>query len=251
MSKSSKVPALAKCFSILHLLAQTEDSPGVNEIARRLGLNKGTVSNILHALADLKVLEIRQDGKFELGPHFFMLGNMARERSGLLNVVRPFLTTISQETGLSVLLGIRSNGSALIIDKVDSATDIKISSEIGLQMPPLAGAGIKAMLSQLPDDQIDDIISEHQLVQYTSSSIVDKDLYKKAVLKVRSEGVCYDTEEYIEDFTCIAIPVKAYAKNIQAAVWALGHKSQMNRENLSKVAGYLKKTGKEINLRLQ
>lgn len=64
MGRNGKVPALYKCFSILKLFSQTEDFPGINEIARRLELNKATVSNIMHTLADLNVLEHRPDGKF-------------------------------------------------------------------------------------------------------------------------------------------------------------------------------------------
>ena len=37
-----------------------------------------------------------------------------------------------------------------------------MSSEIGRQMPILAGAGIKAMLSQLPDGQIDEILARNR-----------------------------------------------------------------------------------------
>ena len=251
MSASGKVPALYKCFSILELLAQADDTPGVNEIARRLDLNKGTVSNILHTLADLGVLEIRPDRKFTLGPKFFLLGNMAKERSGLLQGVRPFLNRISSETKMTALLGIRSGNCAVLIDKVDTSLDIKVSSEVGLQMPPLAGSGIKAMLSQLSDEQIESILEENELRQYTPYSITDKKIFKEEVLKVRTDRVAYDVEEYIEGFICIAIPVNAYTRNIQAAIWALGHKRQMTKENRAKIAQYMKTIEKEINLRFQ
>ena len=181
MTTNGKVPAIHKCFSIIELLSQAEDFPGINEIARRLELNKGTVSNIIHTLVELNVLEVRSDGKFIFGHRFYILGNKARKRSELLQITRPYLVKISRDTNLSTFLGIRANSSAVLIDKVDSALDIKISSEIGLQMPPFAGAGIKAMLSQLSDQQIDEILSDGELKQFTPNSIIKKKTIKKTL----------------------------------------------------------------------
>lgn len=250
MGNNGRVPAINKCFAILDLLSHTDEFPGVNEIARRLGLNKATVSNIMHTLADLNVLEHRSDGKFAFGLQFYILGNMAKKRSKLLQIAYPYLTRISQDTKLSAFLGIRAHNSAVLIDKVDSTLDIKVSSEIGLQMPPLAGAGIKAMLSQLSDERIDDILSESKLKKFTPNSILNKEKYKKNVIDVRIEGIAYDLEEYIEGFIALAIPVKVASQNIQASIWAVGLKRQIADFDKAKLANYLKEIEKEINLRL-
>ena len=171
MATSGKVPALYKRFAILELLSQTDDFPGNNEIARKLGLNKSTVSNTMHTLADLGVLEIRSDGKFIFGPRFYLLGNMAGKRSELQQTAHPYLEKISRDTKLSTFLGIRSNNRSILIDKADSTTDIKVSSEIGMRMPPLAGAGIKAMLSQLSDQEINRILSISELKKFTPKKL--------------------------------------------------------------------------------
>ncbi len=251
MATSGRVPALYKCFSILELLSQTDNFPGNNEIARRLGLNKSTVSNTMHTLADLGVLEIRSDGKFIFGPRFYILGNMARKRSELLQIAYPYLSAISLETKLSAFLGIRSNHCSVLIDKVDSSVEIKVSSEIGMQMPPLAGAGIKAMLSQLSDHEIDEVLSDCELKKFTPNSIIEKSAYKMAVIKVQLEGIAYDLEEYIEGLVALAIPVKTYSEKIQAAIWAVGLKRQFTEETMAQIKQYLSGVEKEINLRFQ
>lgn len=251
MSHKCKVPALSKCFSILELLSQSDDYPGNNEIARRLGLNKSTVSNTMHTLADLNVLETRPDGKFVFGPQFYILGNMARKRSKLSQVAYPYLSKISRDTQLSAFLGIRVNNRAVLIDKVDSVLDIKISSEIGQQMPPLAGAGIKAMLSQLPDHEFKKILSKVKLKRFTPHSIIKKTDYEKNISAVRSEGIAYDLEEYIEGLIALAIPVKTRTENIQAAIWSVGLKRQITDEKKERFTKYLKQVGEEINLHFQ
>jgi IclR family KDG regulon transcriptional repressor len=249
MAAPGRVPALYKCFAILELLSEADDFPGNNEIARRLGLNKSTVSNTMHTLADLGVLEIRSDGKFIFGPRFYILGNMASKRSELQQTAHPYLGIINRETKLSTFLGIRSGDCSMLIDKADSSVDIKVSSEIGMKMPPLAGAGIKAMLSQLSDQSIGRILSESKLEKFTPNSIIEKSHYKREVIRVRSEGIALDLEEYIEGLVAVAIPIKTYSENIQAALWAVGLKRQLSGEKLLHVKQYLSGIEREINQR--
>jgi DNA-binding IclR family transcriptional regulator len=246
-----RVPAIDKCFAILGLLAQSKEPMGISDISGKLDLNKSTVFNILHTLMDLNVLENQPDGKFVFGTRFYTLGNMAGKRSKLIQTARPYLETINEKTKLSAFLGLRSDRRAILIDKVDSAYGIKLSSEIGMQMPTLAGAGIKAMLSQLPDQEIDEILARTELKKYTPNSIVDKAVYKEEVLEVRKQGIAYDREEYIEGMVAFAIPVKANSRDLQAAIWAVGLTRQVPNSSIPELIQLLKGMSEEINYRLQ
>ncbi len=249
MATPGRVPALYKCFAILELLSQADDFPGNNEIARRLGLNKSTVSNTMHTLAELGVLEICSNGKFIFGPRFYILGNMASKRSELQQAARPYLSQISRDTRLSTFLGIRSGNRSIIIDKADSNVDIKVSSEIGMQMPPLAGVGIKAMLAQLSNQEIDRILWESELKPFTPNSITEKSQYKKEIISVQSEGIALDLEEYIEGLVGIGIPIRTDSENIQAAMWAVGFKRQLSKDKLTMMKNYLSGLGRVMNQR--
>jgi IclR family KDG regulon transcriptional repressor len=245
-----RVPAIDKCFAILELLAQSREPMGISDISGRLDLNKSTVFNILHTLMDLNVLENQTDGKFVFGTRFYTLGNMAGNRSKLIQTAHPYLETINEKTKLSAFLGLRSDRRVILIDKVDSAYGIKVSSEIGMQMPVLAGAGIKAMLSQLPDEEVDEILARTELKRYTPYSIIDKAVYKQEIIGVRKQGIAYDREEYIEGMVAFAIPVKANVRDLQAAIWAVGLTRQVSNSSIPEVTELLKGISEEINHRL-
>jgi IclR family KDG regulon transcriptional repressor len=234
----------------MELLAQSKEPMGISDISGKLDLNKSTVFNILHTLMDLNVLENQSEGKFVFGTRFYILGNMAGKRSALIQTARPYLQTINEKTKLSAFLGLRSDRRVILIDKVDSAYGIKVSSEIGMQMPVLAGAGIKAMLSQLPDKEIDEILSRTELKRYTPHSIIDKTVYKEEILEVRKQGIAYDREEYIEGMVAFAIPVKANARDLQAAIWAVGLTRQVSNSSIPELTQLLKGISEEINHRL-
>jgi IclR family KDG regulon transcriptional repressor len=171
---------------------------------RALDFNKSTVFNIIHTLTDLEILKQAPDNKFGLGIQFYLLSKASRNGSEIIGTIHPYLERIHQKTNLSVFLGIRSGLHAVIMDKVDADFDIKISSEIGMRLPLLAGAGGKAMLCQMSDDEIDRILSENVLRRFTRYSSIDKTKYKNMLKKARREGIAFDKEEYIEGIRALA-----------------------------------------------
>lgn len=244
------VPAVEKCFAILDLLSKMDKPLGISDISRQLALNKSTVFNMVYTLIDLDVLEGMEDGKFGFGPRFYVLGSAAGNRSQLIRVSRPYLEKINHETKLSAFLGIRADLRSIIIDKVDSAHGIKISSEIGMQMPVLAGAGIKAMLSLLSHQELNALISDASFKRYTPNTIIQKDAYMDEINRVRQEGIAFDREEYIEGMVALGIPINTSSRNVQAAIWVVALKQQVAQQSMQSLRPLLKGVSEEINQRL-
>ncbi len=243
------VPAIEKCFSILQHFAQSKQTLGISEISKQLGLNKSTVFNIIYTLKNLEIVEQLPDGKFQFGTLLYLLGNANGKKSELIQTVHPYLEKINQQTKLSAFLGIRSGLRAIIIDKVDTAHDIKISAEIGMRLPLLAGAGGKALLSQLSDQEIDRVLRANTLKKFTAKSCTDKKKFRKEVVKIRKDGLAFDDEEYIDGVVAFSVPLKANSPELQTALWAVGLKQQVRNENITPIANFLKKIAEEINHR--
>jgi len=244
-----RVPAVDKCFAILDLFARSKQSLGISDIAKKLQLNKSTVFNIVNTLTDLGILENGSDSKYRFGARLYTLGRAAGSGSELIRTVRPYLAKISEQIKLSAFLGIRSGLKTVILDKVDSSYDLKISSEVGMRLPLLAGSTGPALLSQLPDHEIDALLSSNELKKFTPRSCADKEKYKENILKVREEGVAVDMEEYLEGIVALAAPINTRRDNLQAAVWAVGLKRQMTAPKIREYSKLLKEVAQEINVR--
>ena len=247
--KYKRVPAIDKCFSILELMSASKHTFGFNEIVTKLGLNKSTVFNILHTLNDLDVLEKGIDGRFRLGSRLFVLGSAAAGGSELIQMVHPYLETINHEFKLSSFFGILSDQNVIIMDKADGGYMIKISSEIGMKIPIFAGVAGKALLSQLPDKMVEDILAKNTPKRYTPKTIIDKDAYKKEILSVKKSGVAFDMEEYIEGLIGIAVPLHTCRDDLQAAIWAVGLKQQLRKSVMQRFTKFLRGITEEINYR--
>jgi IclR family KDG regulon transcriptional repressor len=240
-----RVPALDKCFSILDFFARKKEPSGITEISSALNIHKSTVFNIVHTLTDLGVLE-NNSNKFRFGAKLYLLGKAAEKGSELIRNIHPYLEEISQKTNLSSFLGMRAGLKAVILDKAESDFDIKISSEIGTQIPLIAGAHGKALLSQLSDAKIDEILSQTTLRRFTRYSCVDKKKYRKMINEVRKEGISVEKEEYIEDIMALAVPLNINREDLQVAIWAVGLKSQFKDGVISKYSSFMKEIAEKI-----
>ncbi|MFC1885744.1 IclR family transcriptional regulator [Thermodesulfobacteriota bacterium] len=245
-----RVPAIDKCFAILDLFARLKKPLGVSEISKVLNYNKSTMFNMVHTLNDLGILEKTEENKFQFGLQLYTLGKAAGRSSELTSTVHPYLEKINQETKLSAFLGIRSGLRAVIIDKADTAFDIKIYSEIGMRIPLLSGVGGKVLLAQLTDAEVKNILSKNELKKFTLKSCVNKKRYKDMVIKARRDGIAIDMEEYIEGIRGFAVPLNINRSNTQAAIWAVGLRRQINAENIPSYSKYLKQIVGEIEIRL-
>lgn len=244
-----KVPALEKCFSILGLLAKSKDSLGISDISKALSYNRSTVFNIVYTLMDLGILERRDHNKLHFGSQLYLLGKAATQGSELISTVHPYLEEINQKTKLSAFLGMRSGLRAIILDKADSAFDIRIHSEVGMRIPLLAGAGGIVLFSQMADPEIDKILSQNKLRRFTRFSCVNKEKYKKRIKKARAEGIAIDMEEYIEGIRAFAVPLKIHRGDSPLGIWAVGLKRQIADETIPRYSEFLKKIAKEIENR--
>jgi IclR family KDG regulon transcriptional repressor len=245
-----RVPAVDKCIDILELLARLKKPLGVSEISKALGLNKSTVFNIVYTLDDLGILERASDGKFQFGTRLYILGRAAGRTSELISTVHPYLEEINRKTKLSAFMGLRSGLNAVIIDKVDSAFDIKIHSEVGMRIPLLAGAAGPVLLAQMSDTEVDEILSTNALKQFTPNSCVNKKKYKALIKKTRKEGIAVDMEEYIEGIRAFGLPIQTSRTDIQIALWVVGFKQQITNENIPKISDFLKSLTKKIEMKL-
>lgn len=246
-----RVPALDKCFAIIELMAMAGLPFSINEVVKELHLNKSTVFNIMHTLADLNVIERGPDGLFRPGTRLYVLGSAAARGNGLVQTVHPYLVEINRKTKLSAFLGIRVGLKAVIIDKVDTAFDLKISSEIGMRLSLFAGAGGKALISMLPDEKIGRILRGAHLKSYTAKTITDMAAFKEAVFRLREEGIAIDQEEYIQGIVALAVPLNTFRSDLQAAIWAAGLSQHVSPEKIQEYSACLKEVAAQLNSRFK
>lgn len=248
-SAFKQVPAVRKCFAVLQLFAASKQPLGLSEISKTLDLNKSTVFNLIHTLVDLGVLEHRLNGKFGFGTQLYLLGRAAASQAELIKTVRPYLEDLSRSSNFSSFLGIRSGVKAIIVDKVDAAVELRVASDVGVRLPVYAGAVGRALLCQLADSELDEVLAEIELERFTPTACVDKTKFKEMVIEVRELGVAVDIEEYMLGLAAVAVPLNTYRPGLQAAIWVVGLTRHAADGQIQEMSSRLKTIAKQLDMR--
>ncbi len=248
-SAFKQVPAVRKCFAVLQLFAASKQPLSLSEISKTLDLNKSTVFNLVHTLVDLGVLEHRRNGKFGFGTQLYLLGRAAASQAELITTVHPHLEDLSRNSNFSSFLGIRSGLKAIIVDKVDAAVELRVASEVGMRLPVHAGAGGRALLSQLTDSELDEVLADVKLEKFTPYACVDKAKFREMIIEVRKLGVSVDIEEYMLGLAAVAVPLNTYRPGLQAAIWVVGLTRHAADGQIHEMSSRLKAIAKQLDMR--
>ncbi|MDG4766059.1 IclR family transcriptional regulator [Solwaraspora sp. WMMD406] len=221
--RESGTQALDRALSVL--LAFRRDAPErkVSDVSRELGLHKSTASRLFRALADAGFLQRNEEtGTYRLGVTVFDLG--ARFLAGLdmHAVARPLLRQLADEQGESVNLAIRDGLDAISIDLITGSHSLQLVSRLGRRIPLWCSAAGKALLIDLDDEQVRELLADARWTPLTPHTITDIDTFLADLAEVRRRGWALNDEESEEGLRVVAAPVRDRLGVVTASISVSG-----------------------------
>jgi DNA-binding IclR family transcriptional regulator len=190
------VQVLSRAATILRLLAA--DSTGgltFSELVARAGLPRTTVHRIRYALEhEGFVATDEATGRLRLGPGLLQLG--VASRRNLPAVVKPYLERLSTEINETVDLTVLDGMNVLFIAQIPAPQRaLMVVSRVGARFPAFCTANGKALLAQLPVDDLRRRLPRRLETPARHQTVTREDLLKE-LAEVRETGVAYDREEH-------------------------------------------------------
>ena len=136
------VTALARGLDILRVF-RPEDGPlGNQELAKRTGLPKPTISRLTYTLTQLGYLNYdRKLGVYSPGGGVLALGYVALAQLDVRRISRPFMQELADECGAAVALGARDRLNMLYIENCEGQNIVALRVTVGSRIP----LGVSAM----------------------------------------------------------------------------------------------------------
>ena len=189
------VQVLARAAEILRLLA-ADSSGGLtfSELVSRSGLPRTTVHRIRGALEQEDfIFTDTATGRLHLGPGLMRLAMAKRD---LPTVVRPYLEQLARELNETVDLGVLDGMHVLFIAQHPAPQrSLMVVSQVGARFPACCTANGKALLAQLPVDEL-----RHRLPKRLEMPSTHTPVNRRSLLaeleQVRASGLAFDREEH-------------------------------------------------------
>ena len=226
--ETKKIQSVSRALAILEFLAAYRNGEKLTVISHELGLHKSTTHSLISTLESAGYVQQDQTtAKYSLGLKLFELGQVVHDNMDLRNIAMPFLEELAKEFSETVHLAVLSKGEVVYIDKVDTSHSIRIGSQIGGRNPAYCTGVGKVLLAGLEDKELADTLKNMKLEKFTAHTIVEKDLLRKHLKKVRQDGYAIDQEEIEDGLCCIAAPIKNHSGQVIAGISVSGPSSRM------------------------
>lgn len=152
--------SLQRAIALLRIIAVNNRSGSrLVELYRRTGLERPTAHRLLQGMVAEKL--IRQDlqsKRYYLGALAYELGLAAAPKLAVRDICLPYVEAVAEHTSDTVFLTVRSGFDGICVARADGAFPIKMFvHDVGRHRPLNVGASGLALLSALPDDEIDRI----------------------------------------------------------------------------------------------
>src|ERR1700744_321688 len=145
------VGSVARAVALLDVLAGSASGLGVNELARRIGVNASTASRLLATLQDSGLVTREPGGgSYRLGLRLLTRADRVLAQQDVRALARPLLMRLAAETGETATLSLPGDEAAITVDFVPSPSSVVSMARVGRPSIPHATAAGKVMLAFAP-----------------------------------------------------------------------------------------------------
>lgn len=202
---SGGVQSVERVFELLELITDADGQVALSDLATASELPLPTIHRLLRTLVSLGYVRQLANRRYALGPRLIRIGETASKQLGVL--ARPQLTMLVDTLGETSNLSVLDDDQVLYVYQVPSKHSMRMFTEVGRHLHThLTGAG-KALLSQLPDDEVRGIVTRAGMPTPTPTSIGTIPALLAELDVIRKRGYSIDEGEHEVGVRCYAVAV--------------------------------------------
>ncbi|MFM1653441.1 IclR family transcriptional regulator [Brevibacillus sp. B_LB10_24] len=240
------VGVLDKALTVISVLEKTKDGIGLTEIAQLAGINKTSCYRILNTLMSDGMVEIgERTGTYRLGIRFLELGGIVQRRINLRQAALPALTHLTEKTGDTSFLCILNSLKAVCIERIEGKDVQVLTLNVGDTWPLYIGAAPRAILANLDDEQVSQILSAP--LETKALQITDPAVYWEMIRDIREKGYSVSFEDVTLGVSSIGAPVYNHMGHVVGSISLSSTIQRIPPEREEEIAQLVVDTAKQIS----
>jgi IclR family transcriptional regulator, acetate operon repressor len=239
---SYSIRAVGRVLDVLDVLRARPGGASLAQIARGAKLPRSSAFRYLATLEARGYVE--RDGgvgAYRLGSGF--LGD-GPELRALADVARPLLEALRDRFHETINLGVLEGSNVAYLEVLESPMAMRFAARPGDRDHVHSTSLGKALMAQLPDDEVRRILSVEEMVAVTPRTITDPDEYLRQLATVRENGFALDYGENEEHGGCVAVAITGAA--VPAAISLSAPIARLSPAGIDEVASALRETAARV-----
>ena len=202
------IQVLERTFSLLDLLAASDEALSLKVISERSGLHPSTAHRILNDLTIGRFVERPQAGTYRLGMRLLELGNAFKERLDVREAALAPMRELHKLTHQAVNLSLRQADEIVYIERAYSErSGMQVVRAVGGRAPLHLTSVGKLFLAHDDPSRVRAFAARTGLSGHTRNSITELGRLERELSLVRATGIARDDEELEVGVRCIAAAI--------------------------------------------
>jgi len=202
------VTALARGLDVLSAFRGRGRMLGNQELARRCGLPKSTISRLTYTLTRQGYLEPASDGKgangYRLGGAVLALGGAMLARLDVRQLARPLMQDLADSTQTMVTLGIRDRLSMIYVENCRGESALTLSLDVGSRVPLALSAMGRACLAGCGDSERTELMERIRKLDEKAWPKTRAGI-ERALAQYHEHGCCSSFGDWQDEVNAIAV----------------------------------------------
>ena len=217
--ETSHVQVIDRALDIIEQLATSEKGLSITELARRTDLPKSTVHRILSSFIPRHLIEKNeQTNLYMLGYKFVEISSIYLNKIVLKTEAVPIMHNIASTFNAISYLCVLDQNEVMYLERIEQFNSIRLYYDIGKREPVYCTALGKVLLSQLPEDEFEELGKNIQYVKRTTKTITNFEALARDVAQARIDGYAVDRGEHVETSYCLEVPIYDFTRKVIAAM---------------------------------
>lgn len=247
----SRSQSLDRGLQVLEMLAASDTELGVRDLARELGIAKSIVQRLLNTLVDRAFIEQEpQSRKYRIGSKSFEIGAGFTRSGSLAEICLPELEKMAKAHQLNCYLGILRDSEALYLATIQGSGPIAIQVSPGDRIALHTTALGKALLLDMSDAEIRNLLTASRLTRRTASTKVSVPALIAEIRKAEKHGYTLSLGENIIGIYSFGAPIRDKTGRIVAAISGALPQAMMQRKALPQLGEAVAAIAERISQRL-
>ncbi|MBX5578791.1 IclR family transcriptional regulator [Pseudomonas aeruginosa] len=210
------VTALARGLELLRCFTPRESLLGNQELAKKTGLPKPTVSRLTHTLTRLGYLRhLPHSGKYQLEVGVMSFGYAMLSNLSIRALARPLMEEMAGYAKAAVAMAARDRLSMVYLDVVHGEANLTMRRQVGSHLSLHRSAIGRACLAAMPEDEREFILGHIRKRHPEDWPEVRKGL-ERAFRDYADYGFCLSLGEWQRDVNAVGVALHHESHGLQA-----------------------------------
>lgn len=212
-------PALEAGLHILELFGRGIERLRLSEIAREIGISRSSAFRLVYTLQALGYLDRDEETKsYRLGARVLALGYSFLASKDVVEIARPVLERLRDETDCSSHVGILDGGEVVYVLRIASRQPVATNITVGSRLPAYATTMGRMLLAYRSAAEVKRLYGRAKLQKYSPRTPATYDELAEILTTDRGRGYALSHSSFEAGIASAAAPVFGAAGTIVAAI---------------------------------